>query len=361
MLRQQLLRNRLRAGFWGRAEYLYWWVRGAATPPLVTTSPPGTSQTDAGVLPNATTLFGGDNVNTTGRSGGRFTLGYWFNNCSQMGVDATFLFLGAVTQEYFNNSNGDPILARPFFNTQTGEQDANLIAFPGIVTGRVDVLATSRVNGGDVNLRRVMYADCWTRFEVLAGYRYFSLAEGLNINTNTTSIDPQSPVPVGTTFSIFDSFSTRNNFNGGQLGLNAQMINGCWTVDLLAKLAIGSTTQHVAINGGTTVTVPEVAPVNNTGGILALGSNIGSYQRSMFSVLPEFSGNLRYQMTPLWRLNLGYTLMLLTNVARPGDQIDTNLDPNQFPPSLGGSQPTFTFHDTSLWLQGINFGIECNF
>ncbi len=44
--------------------------------------------------------------------------------------------------------------------------------------------------------------------------------------------------------------------------------------------------------------------------------------------MPEFSANLRYQLTPLWRANIGYTFMLLTNVVRPGDQVDPQGHPH---------------------------------
>jgi hypothetical protein len=348
-------------GFWGRAEYLYWWVRGGDTPPLVTTSPDNTPQAQAGVLPDATVLFGNQRINTQGRSGARFTLGYWFNCCEYTGVDTSWFFLGNVREQFHASSGGSPILARPFFNVDTESQDAQLIAFPDVVVGAVNVYTNSRVYGGDVNLRRALHVDCWKRFDVIAGYRYFRLAEDLTISSNTTSIDEQGGVPVGTTFAIFDSFDTRNNFNGGQLGINTQLTNGCWTLDLLAKLALGAVSQTVTINGQTVTTVPDSDPITATGGILALDSNIGTYHRNQFSVMPEFGVDLRYQWTPLWRVNLGYSLLIVTNVVRPGDQIDLNVDPNLFPPSLGGSQPTFAFQDSDVWLQGINVGIECNF
>ena len=88
------------------------------------------------------------------------------------------------------------------------------------------------------------------------------------------------------------------------------------------------------------------------------GTNIGTFNRSQFSALPEIDVNLHYQLTPLWRLNVGYSLLGLTHVVRPGDQIDTRL--NQFPTHLG-TFPMFTFHNSDVWMQGINLGIECNF
>ena len=54
--------------------------------------------------------------------------------------------------------------------------------------------------------------------------------------------------------------------------------------------------------------------------------------------------------------------MALTNVLRPGDQINLNIDPNQIPPlQNSGTFPAFAFNSSDIWLQGINFGIECNF
>ncbi|MGD9719885.1 MAG: BBP7 family outer membrane beta-barrel protein [Pirellulales bacterium] len=346
-------------GFWGRAEYLYWWVRGAETPPLVTTSPDGTPPLQAGVLPDATILFGNERVNTSGRSGARFTLGYWFNSCDLTGIETSFFYLGKVNQQYFNDSSD--ILARPFINVNTGDQDSHLITYPDIIDGSINVSANSRVYGGDVNLRRSLVADCWKRIDVLAGYRYFRIAEGLSVTSDSTVIDEGGQPPTGTTFNVFDSFNTRNDFNGGQLGVNAQMMNGCWTLDLLAKLAIGGVSQYVTIDGRTITTLPDGQQTDRSGGILALPSNSGPHNRSVFSVLPEFSADLRYQITPLWKLNLGYTLMFVTNVARPGDQINLNIDPDQFPPNQGGTQPTFSFVDSDVWLQGISFGVECNF
>jgi hypothetical protein len=276
-----------------------------------------------------------------------------------MGVDSSFFFLGDVTEQYYNDGPG--IIARPFFNVDSGSNDAQLINFPNVVDGRINISSESKVYGGDLNLRRVLVSNCWNRFDVLAGYRYFGLSEGLSITTNTESTDPQSPIEVGTLFDINDTFTTRNLFNGGQIGVNYQMLNGCWTLDFLAKVAFGSNSQTVSINGSTVRTLPDGAPVDFEGGILALPSNIGTYTRNQFAVLPEFGVDVRYQLTPLWKLNVGYTLLILTNVVRPGDQIDEFVDPNQFPQGVSGTQPRFTYVDSDVWVQGINFGIETNF
>src|SRR5262249_13779926 len=76
-------------GTWAEAEYLLWWMRGASLPPLVTTSPPGTPQSQAGVLgaPGTRVLFGGSDVNDEARSGGRFRLGTWLDDCQRFGLE----------------------------------------------------------------------------------------------------------------------------------------------------------------------------------------------------------------------------------------------------------------------------------
>jgi hypothetical protein len=346
--------------FWGRAEYLVWWVRGASTPPLVTTSPDGTPVGSAGVLPNATILYGNERINTNARSGGRFTLGYFCDPCQELGIEDTFFLLGNGDDSFFATSSGSPILARPFFNTETDAQDALLLAYPQIVVGSINVTSNRTVTSNELNLRRALVIDCCRRVDILAGYRYFHLGEGLGIRTNTTSIDGQT-VPVGTTFLTQDIFGTANNFNAGQLGVNMQFFRGCWTLDVLCKLALGGVSQRVDINGSTTVTVPDEEPVTNEGGVLALDSNIGKYRQTRFGIMPEIGVNLRYQWSPLWTFSLGYTFIGLTNVVRPGDQIDLQLDPAQFPPGVPGTFPQFAFHDSDVWVQGLNFGIECDF
>ncbi len=346
-------------GFWGRAEYLAWWVRGANTPALVTTSPDGTLPGTAGRLPDATVLFGNQRINTRGRSGGRFTFGYWFDPCNQLGIENTFFFIGGQNQGYTASSSGSPILARPFYDPTSASQDAILLAYPDASAGGINITSGRTIYSNEINLRRALYSDCCRRIDVLAGYRYLRLSENLNIYSNATTLSGDAS---GTQFNAQDLFGTGNNFNGGQLGLNLQFTRGLWTWDILGKVALGGVSQHATISGQTVITPSGGSATTYTGGVLALPSNIGQYNQTVFGVLPEFDFNLRYQWSPLWRVNIGYTFMALTNVLRPGDQISLNVDPAQFPPpSSTGNFPAFAFNSSDIWLQGLNFGLECNF
>ena len=135
---------------------------------------------------------------------------------------------------------------------------------------------------------------------------------------------------------------------------------------MLGKVALGATHQEVRISGTTDFTDPGVAPVRQQGGLLALPTNIGSYSRDQFSVVPEIGINVGRQVTDHLRLFAGYTLLYWSGVVRPGDQIDFGVNPTQLPTPtgpgtlVGEARPAFAFRNTDLWAQGVNLGLELN-
>jgi hypothetical protein len=356
---------------WVDAEYLLWWMRGDSLPPLVTTSPPGTPQAQAGVLgaPGTTVLFGGSTESGQALSGGSITLGYWFNDCRTCGIEANFFMLGSQVTNFNAASNGQTILARPFFDVTTGQQGSQIISFPGLVSGQVGVSDSSNLLGAGIWLRHNWCADLCTcnpyRLDGLVGFRYLRLRDDLSIGENLLSTDPNSPIPVGTTFALSDQFTTHNNFYGPDFGLTGEIHRGRWVLSASAHVALGVTSEEVDINGSTTVTVPGGTPVVNPGGLLALQSNIGHFSRSQFAVVPEVGVKLGYQVTPRLRLQMGYDFLYWSQVARAGNQIDTSINPNLLPPVngpvAGALRPAVNIQGTSFWAQGISFGVLFNF
>ncbi len=357
-------------GLYAGADYLYWWVQGMNTPALATTSPVGTAQGSAGDLPGATVLDGGNRINGQGRSGGRFTLGYWFDPNQTIGIESQSFFLQQTHTSYNSGvSQGTPILARPFYDVNTGAQNSDLIAFPGLVAGQITTAATTKVFGTEVNLRRALSGNGPVRLDGMIGYRFMRFDEGLGIQTVSSSTATGGSVPVGTTFNIRDNFGTQNMFNGLNLGLRWMYDRGGrWSFDAAPKVAVGAMQQQVSIQGNTVTTVPGYAPTHANGGILALprdayGGNIGTYSRNRFAAIPELQLNLHYQLRRNVRLNVGYTLLFLTDVVRPGSEIDPRVDTNRFPPVLPTTSafPQFSWNQQSVWIQGINLGAEVRF
>jgi hypothetical protein len=217
-------------GFWVAAEFLYWSSKGDRLPPLVTTSPPGTAQAQAGVLgaPGTSVLFGDDDAADRWRPGVRLRGGYWFDPQRTAGVEGQFFALGRSSTDFSLGSSGNPILAHPFVNAVSGLQDTQLIAFPGLNSGSVSTSDTSQLLGAGAVYRRELCRICaWGSVSALIGYRFMRLHDALSIN-GTSVAGPGGVFLAGTTIAATDQFDTVNNFHGLDLGLTGDVTNGAW-------------------------------------------------------------------------------------------------------------------------------------
>jgi hypothetical protein len=345
-------------------------VRGAPLPPLVTTSPSGTPQNQAGVIgtPGAQVLFGGSLSDGAARSGGRFTLGAWLDAGQTLGVEASYFGLEAKTNRFVASSTGNPILARPFTNALTGAADSQLVAFPGVVSGTVAASSTSSLfESVDVLGRLNLCCCCNYRVDMLAGYRFLHFQDQLGVDEAlVTGMNPASNIAPGTMIHVADRFHTGNEFNGFDLGVAGEVRRGCWVLSGVAKVALGQNHETVDINGQTVTSVPTAPPpFSSSGGFLALGSNIGHYGRERISFVPEVDLKLSYQLRPGVRLSAGYTFLYWDQVVRAGNQIDTVINPNLLPPPIsplvGPARPAPRFEGSTLWVQGISLGLELRF
>ena len=90
---------------------------------------------------------------------------------------------------------------------------------------------------------------------------------------------------------------------------------------------------------------------------------MGVYDRYRLSVVPEMGLTLGWDFTPQLRGTLGYDFLYWTGVARPGDQIDANLDSRQFPPAAtaNATRPQFVLHTSDYSAQGANLGLDWRF
>ena len=346
-------------GGWVRAEYLLWWTQGDHVSALVTTSTAGTPQPQAGVLgqPNTSTLFGSTELNEDVRSGGRLNMGIWIDPCSTTAIEASYFGLEREATSFRAVSNGDPILARPFFNIQTGAEDARVIAFtPPDQSGSVAVHATTQFQGAELSVRQVLDRQNNYVVAALIGYRFQRLDDDLRISESLTAVGP-------TTVELFDLFDTRNDFHGAQIGGVGEMRYGRLTAELKLALALGVTRAKVLIDGATMTTVGGGAPTTTTGGLLTQSSNIGTVDRDDFSVVPEIGLAVGFDITKRLKATLGYSFIYWSRVARAGDQIDLDLNLPLIPggPVVGAQRPASPFAMTDYWAQGINFSLAYAF
>jgi hypothetical protein len=353
-------------GGWASFDYLLWRGKGTQLPALVTTSPSNAPTTTWGVLGASDTrvLFGNERVDNGGRSGGRLDAGIWLDADQDFGVGLNFLGIAreATAFDASANSSGFPILGRPFFNEETGANDAQLVSQPDLTRGGIHVQTANTVLGVEAYLRERMLEEPGYQLDVLYGYRMLRIDESVAIYDTTTLITNEGIVPIGTELYGEDVFNTRNTFQGGQIGLVSRADRGCWGYDLLFKLAVGNIYQVANIRGNTVVSIPDAETFNVDSSLYAQPTNIGQYSRNVFGIIPELGVNLHYKFSPRWQFNVGYTFLYINNIQQAASAIDESVNPTQIDgPLVGPARPAFSFASDSYWLQGLNIGLECRF
>jgi Putative beta barrel porin-7 (BBP7) len=351
-------------------EYLMWWGNGFSTPALVTTGPAATN----GIVgqPGVSVLYGNQSAGSNIHNGYRFGFAYRWRPC--WGLDGRFFFLSDTGQSTSFSSDTISVLARPFTDINPPQNSAEIVAsnllVNGTITGGVIVSTSSYLWGADINARRRLCFGCNYNFDALIGYRYMNLTEELNISESSLRTNPTSEAPFvdanGTIHgtAAFDQFKTTNHFNGAQIGLVFNGNRGRWDFEARASIALGVTSAAVDIDGGQTIYYTNGQSVTSRGGLLALDSNIGHHSSSRFSVIPEATFNVGYNITPRWRIFVGYNLIYWSAVLRPGSQIDTNIDSARIP-NFGNTNPVLTATPRPTWTpnysgyfaQGLNFGL----
>jgi hypothetical protein len=367
--------------FWFRGEYLFAWVRGAQLPPLLATSPAGTSQ--ALVPANSTVAFGDERVNDGLRSGFRVRAGGYLDESRRCAIELRFFFLESQSD---GGSVGVPpdaaggagglIASRPFINALNGALAAELVTFPGLLAGDATVDASSsNFYGGDAVFRKTLCCSCpddcdapGYRVDFLAGYRFLYFDDGVSITERLAPLAPQF-LP-GTRIVLRDDFTANNQFHGGVVGLFAECCRGPWLFEVSPRVSVGQTSRQVKINGFTAVTAPGAAPSLRQGGLLAQSSNIGRHQFNEVGFVPEVDVAVGYRVSQNLRLYAGYTFLYWPEVARAGEQIDLVVNPNLIPGSLAGpvagpvagpARPAVLRNTSDVWVQAITLGAELRF
>ena len=343
-------------------DYLMAWTKGASVPALVSTSSDGTLKSQAGVLgqPTSSVLFGGDTQDNGYRSGGRFKV-----SRELALIDATLfgtgLFIGEDPQsgDYRASSTGSPILARPFLDAQTGLENAELVAYPGVLAGTVTVDGYSEFYGAHIGMTNTLLRNTTGKLFLTSGYRFLSYRDQLSVREDLRSTNLGGAIPLDTTFVVRDSFETNNNFHGGTLGIGIESTLERWSYSIDGGVSLGGLTRRLKTSGETNVTVPTLPTTSTAGGLLALPSNIGSYRSTTFAAVPEFNARLCRQIGSHLSADVGYTFLLLPEVWRAAEQIDRTINQSQIGGGtlVGPASPSQQSISHNMWVQGLSFGL----
>jgi hypothetical protein len=359
-------------GFFAKADYLYWQIENdRKLIPFVIEGP--FDPLDPVLFlgsPGSTVVLGGKKENTAWRSGGKFAVGYWFDDSRCFGAELSYFILPNKSRSSSVSSDGSatsPFLAVPFFDVTTDLESSSAISFPGSFEGLASLRTRNRMQGIEANALLELPFDCATKIGVLAGFRFWNFEDNLSFNTSSPYILP-TPVDI---FSTKDKFRTRNNFYGFQIGANFDYLCNGFFFDVEGKIALGAMCQKSVIHGSLSTddfSLPGV-PLTYSGGYFALPSNIGSHTKTKFAWIPEINCNAGYQVTDSLRLQVGYTFFWVSEVARASRQVSRYINPTQsvaieFDPDavlVGPAAPKGKLKSKGMWVQGVNAGIAYSF
>ncbi len=355
--------------FWFQADYMHWWTSGAHVPPLVSTT-----QT---LAPPFTTVFGNQDVGKGDHDGYRINMGMWFDCAHRFGIEGEYFDLSGrpisydsgLSNGYTDDSSTPFPLVRPFVDN-TGTLQGLPVAVPTQYVGRVTVDTNDYIQSAGLWMRYNLRASEWAgkdgdvpwtdssartfRLDFLSGYRFMRLIDAVNIRDD--EMDVSGPVVNAnnwTTYTNIDNFHAIDNFQGGELGLDATVTRGRWSLDVLAKAALGVNNQSVELYN-----LARIDNRVNGGGIMQTAVPQNNYTANVFSWIPAMTVTGGYQLSDHVKLTVGYDIIYWSAVARAGSQIP--VDPaTGFP--LQVNTQTFTINQTYFSAQGLRLGGEFRF
>jgi hypothetical protein len=134
---------------------------------------------------------------------------------------------------------------------------------------------------------------------LVGGFRHVNLKEDENLELSRTSLSPLLPVPFlgtnfgpGNTTTVVDSFQTRNQFYGGQMGARASWCLGKLSAQVDARVALGVTHQEIDVAVSTMLITPYGSTTMAPGGLFAGPSRMGRFGKDAFSVIPEVENQI---------------------------------------------------------------------
>jgi hypothetical protein len=348
---------------WTRFEYVNLWTPGPPLPfPLVTTG----DAAGAGHLgaPGTRVLLGDGPLSVGSFPAGRFTIGAWFGFDENFGAEFTTLATGVRAAHYqaASDAAGNPLLAIPFSDVTSGTptESSLVISQPGVRHGNISINDANAFFSADldglVELSDYLPGDMF-RTTLLAGIRTMYFAERFQLDSVTTDL---SGFSLGHNDIILD----QDTFFGADFGLRGSRRFKRFTIELTGKAAIGQTwqVQYVTSQSGLAFVYPRLNSSVRQG-FFTQPTNIGyTYPHRVFSVVPAARLRLGYDLTDRIRLTASYEAFLWTQLMRPSDQLDRQINLSQtYGPLVGVARPTLPNRHTDFWAQGFTVGLQFNY
>ncbi|HET6576004.1 MAG TPA: BBP7 family outer membrane beta-barrel protein [Fimbriiglobus sp.] len=358
--------------FYTEGSFLLWFLDSTTVAsPLVTTGP------SLGVLrqPGTAVLSSAQSADYGAAPGFRVAAGGWLGSGLRLGFEMSGFYIGRQQDTHSFGGNSAAIISRPFFDTVSRRENVRVVAAPGAFSGGVVVDHSAQLWGVDgTPFWRVINGNSVV-VDVLTGFKFLQYQEALNVFDASAILAGGASafngfgVAAPAQIAVHDRFGATNSFYGGTLGARMSSGRGGLFWDLTGKVSLGGVNQVVNVDGTTSLVRggPFVTTATAPGGFLASGNYLGRRSETRFAVLPEGDFKIGYQFTSWMNAFVGYSVLYVSSVARPGDQVNRNLAVTQLPTSptfnSAGARPAAIAEiiDDGLWVHGFNFGVTLTY
>ena len=264
---------------------------------------------------------------------------------SHFAMEGSYFLLPTVSKRRSFKTSGEPgapNFAVPIFDVTgvcglNGIPGETIFILPGPLgddpgfSGVFDFRLASRLQGAECNGLYRFKAGNSFHFQGILGLRWVQLHESLIFKAKTHTA-PNVSFPAGF-FNFSDRFTTSNNFLAAQLGIDGEYRIKKWRLKGELKSGLGAMLEQIKIKGAsqtsggnlffmTAGTADETLP----GGIFAEPTNIGKHKKTRFAYSFEAHLDAGYKLARNLEIDLGYSFLWLSNVLRPGKQIDRKIN-----------------------------------
>ena len=327
-----------------------------------------------------------------GLNGGRFSLGFWADSDMTFGLEGSFLFTQRGTDNFSSvgTQASNPFVldtgaTQTLFLIQNGVQTAigtGSVLITRQATSSLTGTASNQLYGAEGNVRSVGLRYGGIDFGGLVGFRYLYFSDDLALRNDVrisqpvglpaTGAEAGSSLSRDVTFSTSDNTRIKNNFYGGQVGVDADAKFGAFFIYARGTIAAGNNHTIADIDSRTLVVNNDPARPQSppsglfAGGLLGGPNDNGRRTRDTFAFIPEVQVKVGYQLTNWLRGSVGYNGIFLNNFQRAGSSstvntLNTDVTLANSTQNVNVAQPTFRFNDSNFYIQGVTFGLEARY
>jgi hypothetical protein len=305
--------------------------------------------------PHAQRLFSNDDQEYGMQMGGRLTFGLWADDARKWGFELSGFALEEGDASWDFGATGGTKVSLISYQDPGGFEQGFFGKAPfSTLYGTIDISSHSQLWGveglGLHNLKR----DDSMSLDVSFGVKHVDLSE--DFRTSFVDVYPAF------SFTAKDKWEATNQFFGAKIGMKFNMT--CWDrllVNIEPGVSIGANCESLRISGSSLA-----AGTVHAGGAFTGPTNMGTYDKTHFSVAPEIKLGLGCKITKKLSFNANYNFIYLSDVVRPGEQFNRQINPgavgiNGGDPNATPRRPTARFDTTDYWAHGVGVNLKIKF